>query len=189
MSGNLSSALICLGSNAFSNFGDVRDTVLKAMSLVAEIGVGPILKSALYQTPAFPAGSGPDFINAAVAIKTGKSPQDILDQLHQIETRAGRVRMQRWGPRALDLDLAAMNGQVRPDLKIYDYWRSLPLAEQKTQTPDQLILPHPRLQDRSFMLIPMRDVAPDWVHPVLQLTPQQMLALRPADERASVVRI
>ena len=143
--------------------------------------------SRLYQTPAFPPGAGPDFVNGAVAILTQRSAEEILGILHDIEAEAGRTRTLRWGQRVLDLDLIALGGSVRPDKATFDRWRALPLDRQMQEAPRTLILPHPRMQDRSFVLQPLMDVAPDWVHPVLELSVAQMLAARPAEERASVV--
>jgi 2-amino-4-hydroxy-6-hydroxymethyldihydropteridine diphosphokinase len=113
----------------------------------------------------------------------------IMAALHKIEAEAGRTRSVRWGQRALDLDLIGLGGQILPDEKTHQFWRDLPLAQQLNSAPDQLIVPHPRLQDRSFVLVPLGDVAPDWVHPVLGLTVTQMRDARPAVERASVLPI
>lgn len=179
--------LICFGSNEISIFGDPRETVQKAMSLVAGLSDAAPISSPLYRTPAFPAGAGPDFVNAAMAIRTALSPDAVLAELHEIETLAGRVRAARWGQRTLDLDLIAMGDLICPDMATQTYWRDLPPAAQASTAPDQLILPHPRVQDRSFVLVPLTDVAPDWVHPVLQTTVRDMLAARPAEERATVV--
>lgn len=180
-------SLICCGSNATSVLGDPRKTVTKAMALVAALSETAPKYSDLYQTPAFPAGAGPDFVNAAMVITTFLSPEALLAQLHLIEARAGRVREKRWGQRTLDLDLIAMDGLICPDRKTQDHWRTLPETAQQASAPDQLILPHPRLQDRSFVLVPLNDVAPEWVHPVLGKTVQALLAKRPQSERATVV--
>ena len=74
-----------------------------------------------------------------------------------------------------------------PDLEEYLYWRNLPIKAQSTVAPEQLILPHPRIQDRAFVLVPMADVAPDWVHPVTQLSTRQMLGDLRADDVAQIV--
>lgn len=179
--------LICLGSNDFSIFGDLAATIQKAMLLVGELSTFPAKCSRLYRTPAFPAGVGPDFVNAAVAIGTQLSPETMLDRLHEIETLAGRERKQRWGQRTLDLDLIAMDDLICPDWATFEHWLTLDAATQQTKAPDRLILPHPRMQDRSFVLAPLADVAPGWLHPVLGKTIGQMLADRPASERESVV--
>ena len=179
--------LICFGSNEISILGDPRETVQKAMSQVAAMSEDAPISSPLYRTPAFPVGAGPDFVNAAMAIRTTLSPDAVLAELHEIETRAGRVRAARWGQRTLDLDLIAMGDLICPDVATQTHWRDLPPAAQASTAPDQLILPHPRVQDRSFVLVPLADVAPDWVHPVLQITIRDMLAARPAEERVTVV--
>jgi len=99
------------------------------------------------------------------------------------------VRTTRWGERTLDLDLIACGDQILPDSDTQDHWRSLPLGEQKKRTPDQLILPHPRVQDRAFVLVPLLEVAPEWVHPRLGQSVREMLGALPAEDVAQVVRI
>ena len=180
-------ALISLGSNAKSDFGDVREAVLKARDRVGEALENETKLSKLYRTPAFPAGAGPDFVNAALVIRTELTPGEILVRLHEIEAEAGRKRDQRWGPRSLDLDLLGWGDAVLPDRAGYARWRDLPLERQMQEAPEQLILPHPRLEDRSFVLVPLADVAPGWRHPVLGLTVRQMRDARPPGERAEVV--
>ena len=182
-------ALIALGSNVFSPWGDPTATVLKAISeLVDRLGPDAV-QSPLYGTPAFPAGAGPDFVNAAIRIPTGLPAQEVLAILHQIEAEAARTRTLRWGQRTLDLDLIALGNQVCPDLPTYTHWHGLAPDLQAQTAPDQLILPHPRVQDRSFVLVPLADVAPDWVHPVLGQSVVQMRDARLADEVRSVVRL
>jgi 2-amino-4-hydroxy-6-hydroxymethyldihydropteridine diphosphokinase len=181
--------LIALGSNEDSVWGDATKTVQKAMQRVSELATSAPSCSILYNTPAFPARSGPAFVNAVMALDTDLAPQDVLAALHRIEAAAGRTRTTRWGQRTLDLDLIAMGDQVLPDLATFERWRNLPLAAQTEQTPQTLILPHPRLQDRGFVLVPLVDVAPDWVHPVLDRTARELCMALPAADRASVVPI
>jgi 2-amino-4-hydroxy-6-hydroxymethyldihydropteridine diphosphokinase len=168
-------ALILLGSNTSS--GDIlpakfvlngRQRLFQLLNLDADEFSG------LYTSPAFPAGIGPDFVNAAMAIQTSVPPSDLLKILHKIEAEADRVRDTRWGPRTLDLDLIAYGSAVFPNVSIYTHWRDLPLNQQKIEMPGELILPHPRLQDRAFVLVPLAQVAPDWVHPILKRSVVQM---------------
>lgn len=182
-------ALIAFGSNRFSFHGDEKETLIWAAGQVARLSLSPPHTSRLYATPAFPAGAGPDFVNAVMRIETDLAPQDILTALHAIEADAQRERQVRWGQRTLDLDLIAVGQQVLPDLAGYEEWRKLPLDQQAKLAPEGLILPHPRLQDRGFVLVPLCDVAPDWQHPVLGLTVRQMCAALPAKDRHDVVPI
>lgn len=182
-------ALITLGSNDSSAWGDARETVQKAMTEVAQLSDHPTEISGLYATPAFPAGSGPDFVNAALAVVTKLSAPDLLAALHEIEGRAGRKRTVRWGQRTLDLDLIAMDDQVLPDAATQTNWHDLELHDQQQMVPTDLILPHPRMQERAFVLVPLSEVAPDWQHPLLNLTVTQMCGALPAADRADVVRL
>ncbi len=116
-----------------------------------------------------------------------KQWETILAALHRIEARFGRARSERWGMRTLDLDLLAMGALVLPDAATAAHWRDLAPMDQIAATPDRLILPHPRIQDRAFVLVPLADVAPRWRHPSLGLTVAQMLRrLPPADRRAVI---
>lgn len=178
--------VLAFGGNQPSNKGDSRETVLWAMANLSDRIGRPIRKSRLYQTPAFPVGAGPDFVNAAVSFDADLSPAQILAMCHEIEAEAQRSREKRWGQRTLDVDFIGFGDGVAPDLSTYMVWKNLPLDQQMQQAPADLILPHPRLQDRSFVLVPMMDVAPDWQHPVLGMTTRQLLALRPDDEKASI---
>ena len=147
--------------------------------------------SRLYKTPCFPAGAGPDYVNAAanIPLRQGQSATDVLALLHKVEGVFGRERRQRWGMRTLDLDLVAIGDSVLPDVATHLNWLNLSPDRQHQIAPDQLILPHPRLQDRAFVLVPLADIAPNWVHPVSGLTVRQMLAALPQADRDAVVAL
>jgi 2-amino-4-hydroxy-6-hydroxymethyldihydropteridine diphosphokinase len=110
----------------------------------------------------------------------------LLRQLHAIEARTGRTRTQRWGPRVLDLDLLAVAECVRPDTIGLQKWIDLPPDQQMSLTPDEMLLPHPRLQDRAFVLGPLCDVMPHWRHPVTRLTARAMWSALPHAHRNGV---
>lgn len=101
---------------------------------------------------------------------TTLSPGNLLAHLHGVEESLGRVRRARWAERTIDLDILSIDSIVAPDAATLGHWMALPPDRQKVETPQTLIVPHPRLQDRPFVLIPLADVLPNWRHPVTGLT-------------------
>ncbi|QGX99409.1 2-amino-4-hydroxy-6-hydroxymethyldihydropteridine diphosphokinase [Roseovarius faecimaris] len=181
--------LIALGGNLRSELGVPQQTLRAALARLEQIGVQLKAVSAFYRTPCFPPGAGPDYVNAAAKIGYDGDPKEVLDLLHTVEAGLGRERVERWGRRTLDLDLIAAGSRVLPDEATHERWRNLPPERQVEATPDELILPHPRLQDRAFVLVPLADVAPDWVHPVLGLTVAEMVAGLPDEDVSDVVAL
>lgn len=178
-------ALIALGANVTSLSRSLKETVEMAMDRLPLEGESIQAKSRLFKTPCFPKDAGPDYLNAAVALKTTRSGPQLMADLHAIESDFGRERKLRWGNRTLDLDLLALGGCVIPDEHTFAAWANMPLSDQMKKQPGQLILPHPRMHERAFVLVPLSEVAPNWVHPVLGRTVTQMKeALDSADRDA-----
>lgn len=188
LTGKIGHVLVAFGANLPFEGEEPAQTLRKAAASLSAEGLHLLALSRFFATPCFPAGAGPDYVNAAAVLDSGPSVDlaSVLARLHAVEARFGRERAQRWGMRTLDIDLLAMGDSVLPDAETQDRWRLLPPEAQVRATPDRLILPHPRLQDRAFVLVPLADVAPDWVHPRTGLTVRQMLEALPEQDRDAV---
>ncbi|MGB7712756.1 MAG: 2-amino-4-hydroxy-6-hydroxymethyldihydropteridine diphosphokinase [Microcoleus sp.] len=129
-----------------SNLGDSL-TILKSAIATLNNTPGIAVKShsSWYQTA--PVGPPqPDYINACAILEVTLEPQQLLAKLLEIELKFNRLRREKWGPRTLDLDLLLYDNLI-------------------LETPT-LTLPHPRMTERAFVLVPLAEIAPDWVHPV-----------------------
>lgn len=149
--------LIALGANQSSFAGPPEVSFPVALDALA--GAGDIVVAALsrlYRSPAWPDPALPEFRNAVARIETDLSAPALLARLHEIETRFGRVRAAVNASRPLDLDLLDYRGEILSG--------------------DELVLPHPRLHERAFVLLPLADVAPDWRHPVSRLDAATLIA-------------
>ncbi len=154
-------AYIALGSNLGDRLGNLSIAVER---LAREPAFFLRRISRAYQTE--PVGPPqPRYLNAVVHLGTLLSPRATLQRLLDIEDQMGRVHREKWGAREIDLDLLLYGDRV---------------------SSGNVELPHPRLHQRAFVLAPLAELAPDLVHPGLQLTAAELLALRPAAERAGV---
>lgn len=181
--------LIALGANAPSLRSGPRATLETALLLLAAVGFDTMARSGWYSTPAFPAGSGPDYVNAAARLRRGgRSAEAVLAQLHEVEDILGRERSVRWGPRTCDLDLLACGDEVLPDAATARGWMARE-GEAAMQAPPELILPHPRLHERGFVLAPLAEIAPDWRHPLTGRSVREMLDTLPVEALSGVTRI
>lgn len=168
-------SIVALGGNLPRRRETAAVTLRQAIGELGQQGATIRSVSRFYSSPSVPAGAGPDYVNAAITVSSKLDAAGLLDLLHEVERRFDRERETRWGARTLDLDLIDHDGRVRPDADSQRSWMNLAPALWHKQAPGELILPHPRLQDRPFVLLPLLDIRPDWVHPVLNLSVRQML--------------
>lgn len=180
---------VALGSNLGDRDVTPRELLEKTLKAFGGGGLRLVSLSRWYGTPAYPAGSGPDFVNAVARVATALDPHEAMAVLHALEADGGRVRRRRWEPRSVDLDLIAHGRAILPDRATQTAWRELAPERQQDTAPGCLVLPHPRLQDRAFVLYPLRDVAPDWVHPVTGAGIGAMIDALPREARREIVTL
>lgn len=166
--------LVALGGNLPTVRGAPALTLRGALELMPAFGIRVVSVARFYQTPALAEYIQPDYVNSVAAIEAIDPPQALLDKLHRLEALFGRVRKERWAPRPLDLDLLDFRGEVIPA-------KGRRGADAGTG-PLPLALPHPGIEERAFVLLPLRDVAPDWRHPVTGKSVGDLIAALPAAE-------
>lgn len=159
--------LIALGSNLAGGFGSPQGACEAALRELAARGVKPVRVSSWYCSPAQPPSSQPDFVNGVAAVEFQKgarlAPKALLALLHEIETQMGRRRSLPNAARIIDLDLLAYDDRICRDSA-------------------DLQLPHPRLGVRAFVLLPLAEIAPDWVHPESGAALSELIAAMPAGQ-------
>ena len=140
-----------------SNLGDKRWYLSQACEAV-EQQLGPIVRSStVHVSAAWGLTGQPDFLNQVIEVKTDLEPVELLNKIQRIEIQLGRIRFEKWGPRIIDIDILYYGDRV-------------------IQT-ENLIIPHPGIPERIFTLKPLKEIAPDFVHPVLHKTCSELLDL------------
>ena len=150
-----------------ANLGDPRRQLQEALAkLAAAEEVEVLTVSAFYLNPPLGPPEQPWYVNAVAQVRTRLEPEELLRVLHRVEQDLGRVRGEHWGPRVIDLDLLLYDGLI--------------------MSGPELVLPHPEMHRRAFVLVPLAEIAPEAWHPVLEKTAGELLAALDAGEREAV---
>jgi len=146
-----------------SNMSNPKKQLLSLPQRLCIHGVYTKQASSLWQNPAWPKGKGyPDYLNGVLDVSYDGDANELLGILQGLERQSGRIRTIENAPRPLDLDILDFYGQINTDA--------------------HLQLPHPRMNDRAFVLLPLSEIAPNWRHPVTGLTALEALAKRPVSD-------
>lgn len=152
VAGGKQTAYIGLGSN----LGDPEENICTALKLIRARGPSVTDVSSFYESRPEGPRDQPDFVNAVAALETPGSARSLLECLQEIELEMGRVRSRRWGPRVIDLDVLLFGDSIIRE--------------------PEIIIPHPRMQSRWFVLAPLCEIAPSVVHPILRLSARELLS-------------
>ena len=179
--------IVVLGSNLSSEFGNSAETLKKC---VDEIRSNPSIKSLLesnwYISASFLNKRDPRYVNVGIRFSTKLKPIKLLNYTSGLENKYGRKRQERWGPRTCDIDILLCDQLILPSKLYFNKWLNLNLSDQIRLVPNDLILPHPRLQERTFFLKPLDDLQPDWIHPFLKVKAKEMLDSLPPYELENI---
>jgi 2-amino-4-hydroxy-6-hydroxymethyldihydropteridine diphosphokinase len=148
-----------------TNVGQRHQNLERAIAGLGEVMVVTAV-SPIYQTPPWGLTDQPDFLNLCLAATTSLTPLDLLHFTQQLEKDLGRVKTARWGPRLIDIDILFYDNRILHS--------------------DKLVIPHPEIAQRAFVLIPLADIAPDLVHPQTGQTVAEMIT---AVDAAGIERI
>jgi 2-amino-4-hydroxy-6-hydroxymethyldihydropteridine diphosphokinase len=140
-----------------SNIGERGKFLNRAVAEIKKVRDTKIVwTSSVYETDPVGKTDQPKFLNAAVEIETRLGPKELYAEVRMIEQRLGRTAKERWGPREIDVDILLYDGLVFHD--------------------DEVTVPHPEMERRKFVLVPLREIAPDLVHPINGMTMEELVA-------------
>ena len=163
---------VAVGSNLpLAAGGSPLESCERALRALSDEPVDVLALSRWYRSAPVPASDQPDFVNGVVRVESALSPDDLLARLHAVEQRLGRTRQTRNEERTIDLDLIAYGE----------------LCREPGPSGGGLVLPHPRLGQRAFVLLPLRDVAAEWRHPRSGRTLTELIAELPAGQRCTAL--
>jgi 2-amino-4-hydroxy-6-hydroxymethyldihydropteridine diphosphokinase len=161
-----SAILIGLGANLPSRAGLPAETLSAALGELSLRGVRSEAHSRFYRSPAWPDASDPPYVNAVARVSTTLAPEELLSTLHAVEVLFGRERKTLNAPRSLDLDILDFGGLVQDGPPM---------------------LPHPRMAERAFVLLPLAEIAPQWRHPTTGETLESLIAKLPPEALRGVL--
>ncbi|RTL63866.1 MAG: 2-amino-4-hydroxy-6-hydroxymethyldihydropteridine diphosphokinase [Hyphomicrobiales bacterium] len=165
--------LLALGANLPSLWGSPVATFYHVIAELRSLGLHVVDVSKVYKTRAIGPGLQKIYYNAVISARSDLPPARILREAKRLERKAGRRLGRTWGPRCLDIDLIDYKGHTLR-------------SRLRNRAPGRLILPHPHVHQRAFVLVPLRDVAPDWQHPVTHRSVTALLKALSVGERAGV---
>lgn len=171
---------LALGSNLPGRWGAPSQILDRALLAFSSLGVEVLARSSWYRTAPYGGLPQSDYVNGVVSVATHRPPAALMRLCHRIEADAGRRRGVRWGSRTLDIDLLAYH-TVITGLTPRGAWSA------RNRISRRLVLPHPELAQRPFVLVPLAEIAPDWHHPRTGLTPVQMLRKRGAGHGGEIL--
>ena len=165
--------LLGLGSNLSSTFGDRFQNIDLAVSYLESRKIKIIKKSSFYETPSYPDIKKPKFINVVIDVSTNLSPEDLASVLIFVEKKLERKRIKKNDPRTCDIDIIDYNG------KVFDFiYKNLIFK-----------VPHEKLIYRNFVLYPLREIMPKWVHPKTKDSIDELITKLPNEEKKCILKI
>jgi 2-amino-4-hydroxy-6-hydroxymethyldihydropteridine diphosphokinase len=165
--------LLSLGSNLPSKFGDSKNTILKCYEFFNNNDIKILKKSSFYETFAIPNKSDPKFVNSVISIETRFSPEELIKYILKVEEKFDRKREQINAPRTCDIDIVDFNSEI---INIFNKNISLEI-------------PHPRLEQRSFVLYPIREIDKNWKSPLSGKKIDQLIENLDAETKKNITII